>query len=646
MSAPTTTPDATAVTGPAPAPAGTTAPAPVPYVGAGPAPAPATVTVEDLRIAFGRGAARREVVHGVSFTVGHGECLALVGESGSGKSVTARSLVGLTGAGAQVRARTLALGGTDLLRFGERDWRRLRGGDVGLVLQDALVSLDPVRPVGREIEEALRLHTRLGRAERAERVVELLDRVGVPDPAVRARQLPHELSGGLRQRALIAGALAGEPELLVANEPTTALDVTVQAQVLDLLARLRDEGRTLLVISHDLAVVSRLADRVAVMHDGRIVETGPTAEVLGDPQHAYTRRLLAAVPAEHAKGTRLSAPSGTSGTSRASGTVPTAAVAADAAAPDPVAPDAVAPVAAPRPPAPDRHPVGEVVARLDGVARSFPGPDGTPRAAVRDVSFALRAGETLGLVGESGSGKTTTARILLGLTEPTAGTVEVHGRSWAGLSARERRALRRDVQVVHQDPLSSFDPRHAVGRILGDALGVAGVPRSRRRDRAVELLEQVGLGAEFLDRRPRQMSGGQRQRVAIARALAPRPCLIVCDEPVSALDVSVQAQVLDLLADVQAETGVAYLFISHDLGVIHHVSDRVLVLSDGEVVEHGDVREVFTAPEHPYTRRLIAAVPRIADGVRTDVPQVAARQPAPHLATPTAVPNRTDRTAS
>lgn len=265
----------------------------------------------------------------------------------------------------------------------------------------------------------------------------------------------------------------------------------------------------------------------------------------------------------------------------------------------------------------DRHPIGEVVARLDGVARSFPGPDGRPRVAVADVSFTLRAGETLGIVGESGSGKTTTARMLLGLTEPTAGTVQVHGRSWAGLSARERRDLRRDVQVVHQDPLSSFDPRHTVGRILGDALGVAGVPRSRRHDRAVELLEQVGLTAEHLERRPRRLSGGQRQRVAIARALAPRPRIVVCDEPVSALDVSVQAQVLDLLADVQAETGVAYVFISHDLGVIHHVSDRVLVLSGGEVVEHGDVDDVFTAPQHPYTRRLIAAIPRLAAAAPT-----------------------------
>ena len=594
----------------------------------GPATAPA-VRVTDLRVAFGRGAARREVVHGVSFEVGRGECLALVGESGSGKSVTARSLVGLTGRDAQVRAGALDLGGTDLLAFTERDWRRLRGGDVGLVLQDALVSLDPVRPVGREIDEALRLHTDLTRSGRAERVVELLDRVGVPDAAVRARQLPHELSGGLRQRALIAGALAAEPDLLIADEPTTALDVTVQAQVLDLLARLRDEGRTLLVISHDLAVVSRLADRVAVMQDGRIVETGPTGRVLADPQHPYTRRLLAAVPAEHAKGTRLSVPvpvpvpveidadragDGTSAAPVPSGRPATSITVAGT-------PVGTAPVGAATPAAASgatpRRPVGEVVAQLHRVGRSFTGPDGEPRAAVRDVSFTLHAGETLGIVGESGSGKTTTARILLGLTEPTAGTVEVHGRSWPDLSPRERRTLRRDVQVVHQDPLSSFDPRHGVGRTLSDALGVAGVPRRDRVGRAVELLEQVGLGSEHLDRRPRQMSGGQRQRVVIARALAPRPRLIVCDEPVSALDVSVQAQVLDLLADVQAETGVAYLFISHDLGVIHHVSDRVLVLSGGEVVEHGEVRDVFTAPQHPYTRGLIAAVPRIATATHT-----------------------------
>lgn len=536
------------------------------------------VRVRDLRVSFGRGHDRREVVHGVSLDLPRGRCLALVGESGSGKSVTARTLVGLTGPEATVEATALELGGRDLLGLGERQWRAVRGGQIGLVLQDALVSLDPLRPVGKEIDEVLRLHTDLGREERSRRVVELLTQVGVPDPQVRARQLPHELSGGLRQRALIAAALAADPPVLVADEPTTALDVTVQAQVLDLLAALKDAGRTLLVISHDLAVVARLADEVAVMRDGRVVEHGPTARVLTDPQHPYTGALLDAVPVEHAKGTRLTGP-------RPDGRVLEPVVADPAQAP--------------------------VVAEVDSVSREFLGPDGEARPAVRDASFTLRAGETLGIVGESGSGKTTTARILLGLTEPTSGTVRVHGRSWAEVDGRQRRELRRRIQVVHQDPLSSFDPRYTVERILAEALEVAGVPRRERRARTLELLELVGLGAEHLSRRPLRLSGGQRQRVAIARALAPRPSVVVCDEPVSALDVSVQAQVLDLLADVQAETGVAYVFISHDLGVVHHVADRVLVMSEGLVVESGEVRRVLTQPQHPYTQRLVAAVPRL-----------------------------------
>ncbi|MEZ7124926.1 ATP-binding cassette domain-containing protein [Nonomuraea sp. AD125B] len=397
-------------------------------------------------------------------------------------------------------------------------------------------------------------------------MLELLDSVGVPEPELRAGQLPHELSGGLRQRALIAAALAAGPELIIADEPTTALDVTIQAQVLDLLARIKAEGTSLLVISHDLAVVARLADRVAVMKDGVIVEQGPTAQVLGEPAHDYTKRLLRAIPAEHTKGTRLS------------GTAPDGGV-------------------------PPRPVAGEVVLRARGVGKSFGG-----RAAVREVSFALRAAETLGIVGESGSGKTTTARIALGLTPPDTGTVEIHGRPWT----RGDRAQRRDVQVVYQDTLASFDPRYTVAKVLAEALAVAGVPREHRRARSVELLELVGLGAEHLSRRPLKLSGGQRQRVAIARALAPSPSVIVCDEPVSALDVSVQAQVLDLLEDVQRETGVAYLFISHDLGVVHHLCDRVLVMKDGSVVEEGPVGTVFSEPAHPYTKELVAAIPRLA----------------------------------
>ncbi|WP_237105646.1 ABC transporter ATP-binding protein [Nonomuraea sp. MG754425] len=521
------------------------------------------VKVDDLRVAFGA----TPVVRGVSFEIGAGECLALVGESGSGKSVTARTLVGLTGEGAQVSAAGLAFDGQDLTRLRERGWRRLRGARIGFVLQDALVSLDPLRKVGKEIEEVLTAHTALSGSERKARVTELLAAAGVPEPGLRAGQLPHELSGGLRQRALIATALAADPELVIADEPTTALDVTIQAQVLDLLAGIKAQGRSLLVISHDLAVVARLADRVAVMKDGVIVEQGPTGRVLGQPAHHYTRRLLRAIPAEHTKGTRLSE-------------------------------------TGPRPvPAAPRRAAGDVVVRAEGVGKSFGG-----RPAVQDVSFTLRAAETLGIVGESGSGKTTTARIALGLTAADTGTVEVHGRPWT----RKDRALRRDVQIVYQDPLAAFDPRYTVAKVLAEALAVAGVPRGRRRERAVELLELVGLGAEHLARRPLRLSGGQRQRVAIARALAPEPSVIVCDEPVSALDVSVQAQVLDLLEDVQRETGVAYLFISHDLGVVHHLCDRVLVMKDGRVVEEGPVGTVFREPAHPYTKELVAAVPRLA----------------------------------
>ncbi|MEZ0075980.1 dipeptide ABC transporter ATP-binding protein [Planotetraspora sp. GP83] len=534
------------------------------------------VEVADLRVSFGEVRA----VRGVSLAVHPGECVAIVGESGSGKSVTARTLIGLTGDGAAVRAGSLTVAGQDASRYGERQWRAVRGTQVGYVLQDALVSLDPLRPVGREIGETLRLHRAAPRGTVTERVVELLREVGVPEPELRAGQYPHQLSGGLRQRALIASAIACHPRLLIADEPTTALDVTVQAQILRLLAARKRSGTALLLISHDLAVVAELADRVLVMKEGVVVEEGPPSEVLRAPAHPYTRALLAAIPMEHAKGTRLSV-SGDAG--KIAGPAPRD----------------------PREPGEPGEP-GEVVIRARELAKAFDG-----RPAVRGVSFELRAGETLGIVGESGSGKTTTARLVLGLLTPDAGEVEIDGRPWAGLAAAERRELRRHIQVIYQDPLSSFDPRFSVWRILDEALAVGGEPRSRRRDRAVELLEQVGLDATILERRPLRLSGGQRQRVAIARALAPRPRVIVCDEPVSALDVSIQAQVLDLLADLQASLGVAYLFISHHLGVIHHVSDRVLVMKDGLVVESGDVRRVFTEPRTAYTKELLAAVPRL-----------------------------------
>ncbi|WP_439677335.1 dipeptide ABC transporter ATP-binding protein [Embleya sp. MST-111070] len=568
------------------------------------------LVVDGLDVAF---PGREPVVRDVSFTLDRGECLAVVGESGSGKSVTARTLVGLTGGGARVTARRLSFDGTDLTALSEKRWRALRGQRIGLVLQDALVSLDPLRTVGAEVAEALRTHAVLPRGQVGARVLELLTDVGIPDPARRARQYPHQLSGGLRQRALIASALAAGPELLLADEPTTALDVTVQAQVLTLLGRLRDEGTSVLMISHDLAAVARLADRVAVMYAGRVVEHGPTEQVLAEPEHSYTRALLAAVPTGRAKGTRLSAPVG-----------PT------------------------RPATPPAPPVGDVLLDVTGIGKSFRGPDGTRHHAVRDVSFAVRAGETLGVVGESGSGKTTAARIVLGWERPDTGAVRFRDAPWSTLPESARRASRGRIQAVQQDPLGSFDPRYSVARILGEAVAAAGLPggrlrptRAAHRARVAELLDLVGLSTDLLARRPRDMSGGQRQRVAIARALAPSPELIVCDEPVSALDVSIQAQILDLLADLRAELGLALLFISHDLGVIRHVSDRILVMKDGRVVESGDAERVFTRPEAPYTRELLAAIPRPpgpVDGAARDAAPGPAKRTAGRVLSGGAVP--------
>jgi peptide/nickel transport system ATP-binding protein len=529
--------------------------------------------VDDLTVAFGAG--HEPVVGGVSFEVAPGECFAIVGESGSGKSVTARTLLGLAGAGAHVDATTLELHGKSVLGNRDRDWRKVRGREVGFVLQDALVSLDPLRTVGREIAETLRLHRYGSRARRRERVLELLTAVGVPDPELRARQLPHELSGGQRQRALIASAIALDPPLLIADEPTTALDVTIQAQILDLLAAMKDRGTGLILISHDLSVVSRLADRVAVMRHGLLVEQGLVADVLTAPNHPYTRALLDAIPAAHRKGTRLSA-----GTST------------------------------PTDPVPVRPASDGVLLEAENLVKRFRGPDGVERTAVADVSFHIGVGETLGIVGESGSGKTTTAQLALALLAPDEGIVRLDGAPWSETTEAARRPRRRQISVIYQDPLGSFDPRWTVRRIVEDAVPAELYPDSAaRRQRAVRLLVDVGLTEEHLDRRPLLLSGGQRQRVAIARALAPEPSLIVCDEPVSALDVTIQAQVLDLLADLQERLGLSYLFISHDLGVIHHVADRVLVMREGRIVESGTAAEIFENPRDPYTRQLLASLP-------------------------------------
>jgi peptide/nickel transport system ATP-binding protein len=546
--------------------------------------------LEDLNVWFtdahGR---RRHVVHDLSVDIRPGECVAVIGESGSGKSVTARTLIGLTGPNSHVEATTATLFGRDVLSLQDGDWKPIRGRDVGFILQDALVSLDPLRTVGAEIGESLRLHGVRGRAERAARVEQLLIEVGVPEPRLRAGQRPDQLSGGLRQRALIASAIANDPALVVADEPTTALDVTVQAQVLDVLAQRKDQGTAILLISHDFSVVGRLADRVLVMQGGWIVESGTAAEVLENPQHPYTRQLLDAVPSGHTKGEYLTEAGRARAGERTGGTAP----------------------------AGPGHPA---VLTARGLTKSYRGPDGRDRTVVRDVSFDVRAGQTLGIVGESGSGKSTTASMALGFVTPDAGTVLLDGTPWSELSVAGRRPRRREVTVVYQDPLSSFDPRWTGRRILADALDVGSGPgpfasgRARRAHRA-ELAERadhwarlVGLAPEHLAKHPLRLSGGQRQRLAIARALAPEPKVVVLDEAVSALDVSVQAQVLDLLTELQETLGTTYLFISHDLGVIHHMSDEILVMKDGESVEYGSADEVFSSPRHPYTRELLGSL--------------------------------------
>ncbi|WP_312663265.1 ABC transporter ATP-binding protein [Pantoea sp. CTOTU49201] len=513
----------------------------------------------------------RHIVKNVSFALQRGQCLALVGESGSGKSVTARSLVGLAGDGLQVQAATLSLHGDTLQQRSDSWWRQVRGSKVGFILQDALVSLDPLRPVGKEIAEALALHGWGNAASRQQKVQALLKEVGVPQAAYRASQRPGELSGGLRQRALIASAIALHPDVLIADEPTTALDVTVQAQVLEVLRQMLDRGTSVILISHDLAVVAKIADQILVMQGGSIVEAGTAQQVLQQPQHAYTQGLINAIPSEHTKGQRLSG---------SAASVPIRSV----------------------------TPSAEVLLEARHIVKRFRG-----HSAVDDVSFSLKRGETLGIVGESGSGKTTLSRIALALETPDSGEVLFAGQPWSHASAADQRAIRRQIAVVYQDPLSSFDPRWRVADILLDAIALdRHAPTQTPRERAISLLQSVGLGAEHLTQWPARMSGGQRQRVAIARAIATHPKVIVLDEAVSALDVTIQAQILDLLNDLQAQLGVSYLFISHDLGVIHHMSDRVLVMQNGQAVEQGAADEVFYRPRHPYSQTLLASLPRLA----------------------------------
>ncbi|WP_047464406.1 ABC transporter ATP-binding protein [Rhizobium rhizogenes] len=545
---------------------------------------PSTTTlleVKRLSVTFPTPRGRFQAVRDVSFQIAAGEILALVGESGSGKSVTARALVGLAGSRAAVRAEAMTLVGhdgqaLDLLGLSERSWRQLRGREIGFVLQDALVSLDPLRTVGREVGEPILAHRLLPRSQVAERVEELLGRAGIPDPKIRAAQYPHELSGGLRQRALIASALAAQPRLLIADEPTTALDVTVQRQVLAVFKALARAGHAVLIITHDLAVAAQLADRVVVMQDGQLVEAGPARQVLSKPLHDYTRRLLAAVPTAATRGRWLSATDGAP--------IPRKVMEAEA-----------------------------LLLEIRNVSVSFRRPDGSRLEAVKQVSLDVGRGETLGIVGESGSGKTTLGKVALGLRQAANGDVLFEGKPWSRLAEAERRPLRSRIQTISQDPLGSFDPRFTVERIIDQPLRLRGdLDRAARRRRIAELIELVGLSSELLSRRPNTLSGGQRQRVSIAQALAAEPKLLICDEPVSALDVTTQAQVLDLLVDLQGRLGLSMVFISHDLGVVQHMSHRIAVMKDGVVVETGPVEQLFDQPQHLYTRDLIASVPMLS----------------------------------
>jgi len=530
------------------------------------------IDIRNLSISFPSPQGEKAAVSGLNLQLRRGESVAFVGESGSGKTVTARSLLGLQDASARITADRFVIDGQDMLGASQRRWRKIRGSKIGYVLQDALVSLDPLRQVGQQLRDAL-IATQPGAPrELHAQTLALLKSVGIPDAQHRLTTYPHQLSGGLRQRVLIATALAGNPGLLIADEPTTALDMTVQKQILDLLQQRRDKGESLLLISHDLSVVGKLADRILVMHQGKVVEEGISEALLTAPQHPYTQQLLAAVPGTATRGLRLS---GTRGVAL-----------------------------------PARHISTEIpVLEASGLCKQFAG-----KTVVNHVSLRLASGETLGIVGESGSGKTTVARMVLGLTEPGSGTITIQGRRWSQIPESDRRLQRKGIQLIAQDPLSSFDPRYNVEKIIGESLDSVGIFGDERKKRIRQLLDEVQLGDSFLRRYPRDLSGGQRQRVAIARAFAPNPALLVADEPVSALDVSVQAQVLDLLADMQAEHRTALLFISHDLGVIHHLADRVVVMKDGSVVEHGHVDDVFHRPAHPWTQQLINSLPGIQAG--------------------------------
>ncbi|MFF1552089.1 dipeptide ABC transporter ATP-binding protein [Rhodococcus erythropolis] len=518
------------------------------------------LSVTDLQISYGN----EPAVSGVSFTVGRGEVVAVVGESGSGKSTTAHAILGLLAGSGHVTGGTVEFEGERIDSYSDRAWQRIRGARVGLVPQDPTTSLNPVTRIGDQVAEVLRIHGLADRRKARLDAVEVLERAGIDRPEIRARQYPHELSGGMRQRVLIGIALVANPALIIADEPTSALDVTVQRRILDHLdARIAESGAAVLLITHDLGVAADRADRILVMQGGRIVESGRTADILDNPRHEYTKKLLNSAP------------------SLSSGPVD-------------------------RPVRQDTSPL----LTLTGITKRFNVGRGSSITAVNEVSLTVPRGQTVSLVGESGSGKSTTARIAVRLEQPDAGTISFDGHDITKVKGSDLRELRRKIQLVYQNPYASLDPKLSVQDIVAEPLRAFKVGGgSQQQTRAAELLDQVALPDQFLSRKPAELSGGQRQRVAIARALALKPDLLVLDEPVSALDVSVQAQILALLDELQRELGLTYLFISHDLAVVRQISDVVGVMHAGRLLEIGTTTEIFDNPRNEYTRTLLDAIP-------------------------------------
>lgn len=518
-------------------------------------------------------------VEDVDLDINAGQTVAIVGESGSGKSTTAMAIIGLLASGGRVAAGSIRLDGRELVTASEKDMIAIRGRDIGLVPQDPMSNLNPVARVGTQVAESLLAHGLATRGTVREKVYEALAAAGLPDPERRAKQYPHEMSGGLRQRALIAIGLACKPRLLIADEPTSALDVTVQQTILDQIGEMtRELGTAVLLITHDLGLAAERAERVIVMHRGKVVEQGPARQILDDPQHPYTQALVKAAPSVAAARLQPGVFSGSTATGSDAGT-------GDA-------------------------PASDNIVEIEDLTKVYPVRGADDFVAVDKVSLEIPRGRTVAIVGESGSGKTTTARMLLKLIEPTSGTIRYEGKDIATLSRAETKTFRQRVQPIFQDPYSSLNPMFTIERLIAEPLefykrGSA----AERRALVRKLLDDVALPQSMLRRYPSELSGGQRQRVAIARALALSPDLVVCDEPVSALDVLVQDQILRLLGDLQQEYGLSYLFISHDLAVVRLISDYVCVMKDGALVEAATSEEIFTNPRDPYTRRLLSSIP-------------------------------------